>query len=329
MPRLTASGARPIARVSGGPWPPRRHLLRRGPPRRPPALVPAPPGPRTPLVALPESRARGRRPSPPSRFVRPLPATLRSALRPRPHRARGRRQRSATQRPAPQRPAPQRRLPTRAPARPRRRERRTEPPREARRTDVPLPRPPSTLPPPGDLVRASPARPPEGAPADRPRHRRRASPRHAGLRAPPAGDPLLRPVAAVARRSAPAPVVPSPRRPEVLLDRPPAARSLRLQGWADGARRAGLVRLLVPVARAPADRVARARAAPVGTAAPGRAVATVAAVRAEGPAVVSDAVPWEEHRLRADGVVPVVAAGRRRADPGAVAATWRSSSRPS
>jgi hypothetical protein len=261
-----------------------------------------------------------------------------SAPRPRLHRSRRRRPRPTSRRPAPRRPAlrrprrpaPRGRPPRPAPLPPRRREPRTGPPREARRTAVLLPGPPLTRPPPGDLVRASPGRAPERAPADRPRHRRRASPRHAGhpagpaALAPPAADRLRRLTSAVARRSAPAPVVPSPRRPEGLLDRPPAVRSRPRQGWAGGARPPGRghrpapavpEEATAPPAPVPADRAA--------SAAPDLALAMEAGAREGG----WDAVPCP--RRRPDEVVRADVDGLRSAGHVVAGATWRSSSRPS
>lgn len=320
MPRLTASGARPTARASGGPWPPRRRPRRRGPPRRPPGPAAAPRGPRTPSVALRESRPRDPDPSPPSPFVRLLPESPMSASRPPRRRPRGRRARPASQRRAPQRGPPR---PARA--RPRRPERRTGTSREDRRTADP-PDPPSTRPPPGDLVRASLGRPPGGAPAVRPRHRRRASPRHAGLQAAQAADRLRRRGEAVVRRSAPAPVVPSLRRPEGLLDRPPAARSRRRQAWADGARPPDLGRRLAPaVPEGAAALPGPARGAPADTEAP---VPEPAAT-----AEVAQVVDWGAargcRRPPPDEVVRADVAGPRSGGLVVAGATWRSWSRPS
>ncbi len=318
MPRLTASAARPTARASGGPRPPKRHPPRRGPPRRPPALSPAAPGPRTPLVARPESRPPGRRPSRPRPFTRPPPASPISAPPPRRRPPRGRRRR-----PTSRRRAAQRRLPRPAAARPRRREHRTGPPREARRTGALPLGPPSTRPLPDDLVRASPGRAPEAAPPDRPRHRRRVRPRPVGRPPAPAAVRLLRLTAAVARRSARAPVVPSPRRPEGLLDRPPADRSRRLQGWADGARPPGL-------GLRPAPAVPEEEAGPP-VPAPGALVDTGArgpeATGAVAPEVGWDAVPCRRPRL--DEVVRAAAGGLPSVDLAVAGATWRSSSPPS
>jgi hypothetical protein len=250
-----------------------------------------------------------------------------SAPRPRLHRSRRRRPRPTSRRPAPRRPAPRGRPPRPAPVPPRRREPRTGPPREARRTAVPPPPPPSTRRPPGGLVRASPGRAPERAPADRQRHRRRASPRHAGhpaALAAPAADRLRRLTSAVARRSAPAPVVPSPRRPEGLLDRPPAVRSRPRQGWAGGARPPG--RGHRPAPAVPEEATAPPAPVPVdraASAAPDLALAMEAGAREGG----WDAVPCP--RRRPDEVVRADVGGPRSVGRVVAGATWRSSSRPS
>ncbi|HWD72379.1 MAG TPA: hypothetical protein VG779_07605 [Actinomycetota bacterium] len=141
----------------------------------------------------------------------------------------------------------------------------------------------------------------------------------------PAADRLRRLGAARARRSAPAPVALSLRRPEGLLGRPPGARSRRLPEWADGARPPGLGHRLAPVV-------------PEGAAAPqGRVPGDRAATEARGPAVVAtevaarevgwDAVPCR--RPRPDEAVRVDAAGPRSVVLAVAGATWRSWSRPS